>query len=162
MGHTATGRMASSATRESADDLQGVFVQLAHEHSELTAWMLKLRLSSDPSLREQWFPMIREAVLCHERAEARVVYTAMSKKEQTRQIAAKHRRTAGELETLVERLSALDYGSDSWASTFALLFDAFEQHAIEEESYYFPIAQRVLGEAKTYALLEQYDAAHRQ
>jgi hypothetical protein len=56
-------------------------------------------------------------------------------------------------------LGSLDYASERWESTFALLFDAFEQHAIEEESYYFPIAQRVLGEAKSEALIEQYEAA---
>jgi len=137
----------------------GIFARLVEEHSELTSLMLKLRMSSEPELREQLFPTIRDAILCHERAEAQVLYLAMSKKEQTRLIATKHRRTAGELGTLVELLCGLDYASASWDSRFALLFDAFEQHTIEEESYYFPIAQRVLGEAKAHALLEQYEAA---
>jgi hypothetical protein len=139
--------------------LTGVFARLVQEHRELTSLMLQLRLSSDAELREQIFPRVRDAVLCHERAETQVVYLAMSKKEQTRLIAAKHRRTAGELETLVERLCALEPSSARWESTFGLLFEAFEQHAIEEESYYFPIAQRVLGEAKARALLEPYEAA---
>ena len=163
MVDTTTERAATALRTSGAEPnvsgLLGVFSRLAQEHSELTNLMLKLRMSSDLELREQLFPTVRDAVLCHERAETQVVYLAMSKKEQTRLIAAKHRRTAGELETLVDRLCALDYSSASWESTFALLFDAFEQHTIEEESYYFPIAQRVLGEAKAQALLEQYEAA---
>jgi len=157
--YVATAASRASAAEGRTSGLTGVFVRLVHEHSELTTLMLKLRLSSDLGLREQLFPTVRDAVLCHERAEAQIVYLAMSKKEQTRQIAAKHRRTAGELETLVEHLCGLDYASASWDPMFALLFDAFEQHTIEEESYYFPIAQRVLGPAKAEALLADYDAA---
>ena len=161
MVNTTIERATTPPAPSQGNGLRGVFVRLVQEHAELTTRMLELRMSSDHALREQLFPTIRDAVLCHERAEAQVVYLAMSKKEQTRQIAAKHRRTAGELETLVDRLCRLDYASASWESTFALLFDAFEQHTIEEESYYFPIAQRVLGVAAAEALLAEYDAAHR-
>jgi hypothetical protein len=157
-----TEQMASTASRKSEakiSGLAGVFVRLVQEHSELTSALLELRLSSDTARREELFPAVREALLCHERAEARVVYAAMSKKEQTRLLATKHRRTAGDLEQLVERLNALEYSSASWEPTFARLFDAFEQHTIEEESYYFPIAQRVLGEVKAVALVEPYEAA---
>lgn len=163
MVDTTTERVAIAhrkpGTEAKASGLLGVFARLVQEHSELTSVMLKLRMGADLEQREQLFPTVRDALLCHERAEAQVVYLAMSKKEQTRLIATKHRRTAGELGTLVERLCALDCASASWESTFALLFDAFEQHTIEEESYYFPIAQRVLGEAKAHALLGQYEAA---
>ena len=154
---TATSRSAGAEGKNSG--FTGVFARLVQEHRELTTLMLKLRLSSDLTLREQLFPTVRDAMLCHERAETQVVYLAMSKKEQTRLIAVKHRRTAGELDTLVQRLCGLDYSSASWESTFGLLFDAFEQHTIEEESYYFPIAQRVLGQAKAEALLVDYEAA---
>jgi|GEM_PF-2482418 len=163
MVDTTTERVATALRTSGAEPKvrspAGIFARLVEEHSELTNLMLKLRMSSDLELREQLFPTIRDAMLCHERAEAQVLYLAMSKKEQTRLIATKHRRTAGELGTLVERLCGLDYASASWESRFALLFDAFEQHTIEEESYYFPIAQRVLGDAKAHALLEQYEAA---
>jgi hypothetical protein len=162
MVNTMTEQMAPTAAHKSeakVSGLAGVFVRLVQEHAELTASLLELRLSSDTALREALFPKVRDALLCHERAEARVVYAAMSKKEQTRLLATKHRRTAGELETLVELLSALDYSSAVWEPAFARLFDAFEQHTIEEESYNFPIAQRVLGEAKAVALIDLYDAA---
>jgi hypothetical protein len=140
--------------------LTGVFLKLVEEHREITALLLQIRMSSESAVRAKLFPTLRAQLLAHENAEASVLYLAMSKKEQTRLIATKHRRTGAELIRALERLSALDYAAASWDSTFHLLFESFEQHAIEEESYYFPIAQRVLGDAKALLMNAPHDAAH--
>jgi hypothetical protein len=160
MEHTSPERVPrSSGVELKTGEFHGVFARLVEEHRELTAQLLRLRLSADPVLRAELYPSLRDDLLAHEHAEANVLYLAMSKKEQTRLIAAKHRRTGNEIEKLVARLSALDYAHANWEPTFALLFEAFEQHTIEEESYYFPIAQRVLGEAKAQLMSAHYEAA---
>jgi iron-sulfur cluster repair protein YtfE (RIC family) len=61
---------------------------------------------------------------------------------------------------LVYQLETLDYASPSWETAFTALFNTVEQHMIEEESYYFPIAQRVLGDTMTHVLRAHYDDAH--
>lgn len=139
--------------------LTGVFLKLVEEHRAITEMLLQIRMSLDPALRAKLFPALRRQLLLHENAEASVIYLAMSKKEQTRLIATKHRRTGAELIRVLERLSSLDYAAASWDPLFNLLFETFEQHAIEEESYYFPIAQRVLGEAKAQLMNAHYEAA---
>jgi hypothetical protein len=139
--------------------LTGVFQKLVEEHRTLTGLLLQIRMSLDTSVRAQLFPALRWQLVAHESAEERVLYLAMSKKEQTRLISVKHRRTGAELQRLIERLSRLDYAGVDWEPTFNLLFDAFEHHTIEEESYYFPIAQRVLGEAKAKLMFAHYEAA---
>jgi hypothetical protein len=88
-----------------------------------------------------------------------VLFSAMRRKEQTRLIAAKHTRTSGEIAGLVNQLASLDYESASWDGGLTALFNCVEQHMIEEESYYFPIAQRVLGDTITHALRAQYEDA---
>ena len=139
--------------------LTGVFQKLVEEHRTLTALLLQVRMSLDTAVRAKLFPALREQLIAHETAEASVLYSAMSKKEQTRLIATKHRRTGGELQRLIERLSTLDFAGVNWDPTFNLLFETFEHHAIEEESYYFPIAQRVLGESKAKLMFAHYEAA---
>lgn len=140
--------------------LRGIFLRLVQEHGELTALLLRLRMSPDVAARVELFPIVRAELLAHERAEAEVLFSAMRRKEQTRLIAAKHKRTSGEIASLLYQIESLDYASPSWESAFTALFNAVEQHMIEEESYYFPIAQRVLGEAMTHALRAHYDDAH--
>jgi alkylhydroperoxidase family enzyme len=159
MVNTTTDSVARDIKAEAkVSGLRGVFLRLVQEHGELTALLLRLKMNSSAALRAELFPALREALLSHERAEAEVVYAAMGRKHQTSLIAAKHRRTGSEIERLVEQLSAIEYVNPLWDGTFARLFEAVEQHTIEEESYYFPIAQRVLGESKTHALRAHYDA----
>jgi iron-sulfur cluster repair protein YtfE (RIC family) len=140
--------------------LRGIFLRLVQEHGELTALLLRLRMSPDVATRVELFPIVRAELLSHERAEAEVLFSAMRRKEQTRLIAVKHKRTSGEIASLLYQLESLDYASPSWEGGFTMLFNTVEQHMIEEESYYFPIAQRVLGDTVTHALRALYDDSH--
>lgn len=164
---TTTGAegISSIATRDlkataKRSGLRGIFLRLVQEHGELTALLLRLRMSPDVATRVELFPIVRAELLAHERAESEVLFSAMRRKEQTRLISAKHGRTSSDIASLVQQLASLDYRSASWEGAFAALFNAVEQHMIEEESYYFPIAQRVLGDAMTHKLRADYDDTH--
>src|SRR5690349_16623098 len=99
-----------AATEARKRGLSGVFLKLVEEHRAITELLLQIRMSLDPAVRAKLFPALRRQLLAHENAEASVIYLAMSKKEQTRLIATKHRRTGAELVRVLERLASLDYG----------------------------------------------------
>jgi hemerythrin superfamily protein len=138
----------------------GVFRKLTQEHGEVSALLIHVDKSDDPAVRAELFPKIRKELLAHEKAELAVVYPAFAQYSETRMIAEKHRQEAGELEKMIERLSAMPVQDNAWASTFDALLDLVKRHVDEEESEFFPAGERMLG-AEADALQAQYEAAKR-
>jgi hemerythrin superfamily protein len=146
------------AAKATIEGLSGVFRHLAQEHGEVTALLLRVKMSSDPKVRIELFPTIRKELLGHERCELDVVYPAMEPHAELQQMVAQHRQEAAELEKLLEQLVALDYRDEAWMTTFASMVDTIQRHTQEEENQIFPAAQRVLGDEESEALLPRFEA----
>jgi hemerythrin superfamily protein len=145
------------ATKATFEGLTGVFRHLAKEHGEVTALLLRVKASSDPKLRAELFPVIRNELLGHERGETEVVFAALEVPAETQAIAAQHRQEAVELEKLLEQLSHLDYADAQWVTTFEAMVDTVQRHAKEEEEQFFPTAQRVLGSDVAEQMQARYE-----
>lgn len=153
---TAMGGM--KAAKATVEGLTGVFRHLAQEHGEVTALLLRVKMSSDPKVRIELFPTIRKELLSHERGELDVVFPAMEPHDELKQMVAQHRQEAAELEKLLEQLVALDYHDDAWMTTFSGMVDTIQRHTQEEESQIFPAAQNALGDDEANALLPRFEA----
>jgi hemerythrin superfamily protein len=146
------------AAKATLEGLTGVFRHLAQEHGEVTALLLRVKMSSDPKVRAELFPTIRKELLSHERGEVEVVFAAMELHTALRPMVAQHRQEAAELEKLLEQLSSLPYDDQVWVTTFAAMVDTVQRHALEEENEIFPTAERVLGEDAAKALLPRFES----
>jgi len=127
------------------ENFSGIFKQLTREHGEVMALLLRVKVTSDPAVRRELFPQIRQELISHEVGELTVVYPVFREDERLAGYAEAHETEAGMLERMLERLSNMVYGDPQWAPAFAELAGTVERHAKEEENEYFPVAMRILG-----------------
>jgi len=141
------------------EGLSGVFQHLTREHGEVTALLLRVKMTSDPRVRAELFPKIRAELLSHEKGELAVVYPVFRERIELMDFAQDHDREAGLLEAQIHVISALAYDDARWADRFAELVDLASKHTKEEENKYFPAAQHVLGPQVSAELLPLYEQA---
>ncbi len=139
--------------------LTGVFKVLTREHGEASALLMRVKMSSDVRVRSELFPKIRAELMVHEKGELREVYPVFMQHPELENIAKDHQREAGELQSLLDGLSALPYDNAAWEQGFASLVELVGQHTKQEENEYFPLANRVLGHAEIERLQSQYETA---
>lgn len=146
------------AAKATFEGIDGVFRHLEREHGEVSALLLRLQLSSDPEVRRQLWPQIRNELLSHEQAEKLVVYPALQTDGDTRVMVQEHTEDAAELEDTVEELSALGYDSEQWQPTLDRLIQLVQEHVRDEEEEHFPIADRLLKDQSS-ELLARFEKA---
>lgn len=139
--------------------LTGVFMHLMEEHGKVGALIKRVSKSSDEAVRSKLYSTIRTELLGHERGELKVVYPALAEYPETAAIAAAHAHHASEIEAAIADLDALSFNSPSWATAFERLEKLVDEHVEQEESNYFPAAQRVLGDERAKLLLPKFEAA---
>jgi iron-sulfur cluster repair protein YtfE (RIC family) len=150
---------AAKAVKATLGNLHGVFKELEREHGEVTALLLRVRSSRDPAVARELFPKIRQELLSHEKGELTVVYPAFSEHAELAAYGVMHAREAEALGRLIEHLSATGYDDPQWHPTFVELVDAVAHHVKEEESDYFPVANRILGKQVAEELKIRFMAA---
>ena len=149
---------AAKAVKATLEGVTGVFRQLMREHGEVSALLRRVKMSTDPAVREELFPVIQTQLIAHERAELVEIYPLFKKHESLASYAEMHEREADALERHLQRLSLLPCDDPGWASAFDDLVDEVARHVHEEENEYFPVASRKLGRKVTEAMTVRYDA----
>ncbi len=139
--------------------LSGVFMHLMEEHGKVGSLLKRVKGSSDPKVREELYPTIRQELLSHEKGELAVVYPAIAEFPETAAISAQHAEEAQELEAAIAEVDAQAIRSDAWQRAFDQLVELVESHVDEEESEFFPRAQEALGSDRAEQLLPRYEAA---
>lgn len=150
---------ALKAIKAKIEGLTGVFAQLSREHGEVTVMLQRVKASSDPRVREEFFPKIRTELLSHERGELSAVYPAFRTRPELETFADEHAAEAQDLEHQIAVLAGTDYADPSWPGRFDTLVDLVSKHVKEEEGTFFPAASRVFGREESDRLLGQYQAA---
>jgi hypothetical protein len=150
---------AIKSTKATFEGLTGVFKDLAREHGEVAALLLRVRATSDPAVRRALFPKIREELLSHEEGERAEVYSVFREHEELAGYAEMHARDTAAFERMIDGLSHLDYADSTWGAAFVELTNAVVREAKEEEDEYFPAASRILGAQASEALATRYFAA---
>ncbi len=139
--------------------LTGVFMHLMEEHGKVSALIKRVSLTSDIEVRSKLYPTIRSELKSHEKGELEAVYPALAAFPETSSIAAAHAHHASELEAAIAELDALSFNSAGWAPAFERLAKLVNEHVAIEEKEYFPLAQKVLGEARARELQPAFEHA---
>lgn len=150
---------AVKGAKASIKNLSGVFKVLLREHGEVSALLIRVKKTSDPEVRAQLFPEIREKLLSHEKGELAVVYPVLRRHEELARYAEMHESDAGNLERRIGRLSLIAYDDDRWGPSFEELVHLVKHHVGEEENTYFPQANRILGREVAEQMESRYEAA---
>lgn len=137
---------AAKVGKATLEGLTGIFKKLAQEHGEVSALLLRVKSSSDPTVRAELFPKIRKELLSHERGEMTVLYPVYREYPETEGIADIHDREAGELEKMISTVVATEYQDPEWETRFDALVDLVKRHVAEEENDFFLKGQKVLGD----------------
>jgi len=140
------------------EGLHGVFKKLMEEHGEVTALLLRVKGSSDVEVRRNLFPKIHAELLSHEKGELADVYPVFRENAELATFADAHDREAGEIERMLDELSALPYADEGWGGKFERLVELVSHHVEEEEGEYFPKAEKILGEEKAEEMLPRFEA----
>lgn len=138
------------------EGLTGVFKQLTQEHGEVTALLVRVKMTSDPAVRRDLFPTIRRELLAHEQGELEEVYPVFARYPELEAMARDHQAEASQLQRLLGELTAIDAADPTWAPQFARMVTLIEKHATEEENDYFPAAQKILGKDETERMKTLY------
>jgi len=139
--------------------LTGVFKHLMEEHGKVGALIKRVGMTSDQAVRAKLYPTIRSELLGHETGELKAVYPVLAEYPETSGIAATHAREASELRAAIAQLDGLATSDARWAPAFERLATLVEKHVAEEESEYFPKAQKVIGDERARELLPLFEAA---
>jgi hypothetical protein len=128
------------------EGLTGIFKRLAIEHGEVSALLLRVKTSSDPKVRAELFPKIREELLSHEKGEVTVLYPVFREYGELAMIADKHDKEAGQLEQMISTVEATEYQDPAWETHFDALVDLVKRHVAEEEDDFFPKGEKAFGD----------------
>jgi iron-sulfur cluster repair protein YtfE (RIC family) len=156
MASKATGF--AKAVKATFEGFNGVFRHLAQEHGEVSALLIRLKLSSDPDKRRELWPTIRKELLAHEQAEKREVYPAFHQESELRTMAVEHDRDADDLEEVIGELTATPVDSAEWQPILERLIAQVEEHVRDEEEEYFPIADRAFKD-RAHDMLARFEKA---
>ncbi len=138
--------------------LSGVFMHLMEEHGKVGALLKRVKGSSDPAVREQLYPKIRKDLIAHEKGESQVVYPAIAEYAETAGIVRRHAQEADELEAAIANVDRQPIRSEDWKVAFDQLVDLVQKHVDEEESQFFPAAQKAIGSERAKELLPRFEA----
>ena len=141
--------------------LTGVFMHLMEEHGKVGALIKRVGLSSDIEVRSKLYPTIRTGLKSHEKGELEAIYPELAAFPETAAIAAAHAHHASELDAALAELDALSFNSAGWQPAFERLAKLVDEHVTIEEKEYFPLAQKILGEARAKELQPAFERAKR-
>jgi hemerythrin superfamily protein len=148
----------AKAAKATLEGLTGVFRHLEEEHGKVSALLMRLKASSDPSVRRELLPTIRYELLAHEQAELKEVYPVLRENAQTRGVAEAHATHADRLESAMAALTDTAVDSHQWPMVLEQLVEEVKHHVREEEEDFFPLAQQVVGE-RAGEMRERYELA---
>jgi hemerythrin superfamily protein len=149
---------AAKNAKAKLEGVHGVFQHLMREHGEVTALLLRVKASSDPKVRADFFPLIRQELLSHEKGELTDVYPVFEKYPELAEFAEEHEEDATELQERIDLLTETPYEDDRWAPRFAELVDLVSAHVADEENKYFPAASKVIGREQSDEMLSRFEA----
>jgi hemerythrin superfamily protein len=142
--------------------LTGVFKRLIEQHKTMGVLLRSLQSIKEPSQRQKSWIEARRLLLSHERAEELELYPALEGHDATRHIVERHSQHAEELESAINDLDSVGYHSEDWAPRLRDVVALIEDHVEDEESDFFPQAQKALGEHAADELEERIIGAQRE
>lgn len=133
-----------------------LFRILTTQHREVDAMLSMLAQSQgDIEKREALFPVLKQQLLAHSRAEEKVFYPAISRagaEEQANEAEREHQ----DMEDALDEVESLDFDDEGWDDALRTLTERVRHHVQEEESAVFEAAREVLDDEQVEALTEAF------
>jgi hemerythrin superfamily protein len=159
----AAGKMKQAGAALSGE--AGILNTLAGEHEEVSQLMTSL-LAVEPEdtieQRTQLFPVIRENLLAHARAEQEALYATLRSFPSAEDLIQSSIVEHGEIDSLLAELDTIGMTASTWQVTFARLVEVVQHHVAEEESVLFPRALELLSTDRLRELDSDYKLLKQQ
>ena len=120
------------------------FEKLMEEGEETTARARKRRRDVLSTLAAE--------IVAHERKEEKVLYPALKRHREARDIVLEGYQEHHVADVLVGELKNMDPADERWGAKFKVLKESLEHHIEEEESHMFPSARQVLTREELQSL----------
>ncbi len=134
-----------------------IFDALHDSHATQRSLCRRLTRTADPGKRELLFLQLKVELEAHAAAEERYLYAPMLMTDgglsASRHALSEHH----DIEELCDDLSVRDKSAAAWAQTMAELSHKVHHHLREEESKFFKVGGRLLGDALKARLGKQYN-----
>lgn len=131
----------------------GIFKRLVEEHAEVSVLLDRISRTTDAETKRELFSHVRREVLAHSKAEEREFYAALRDNPRTRSLVETSLHEHGEIDELIDRLSATPISDPGWDGTFQRLASEIEAHVRREEGEVFEEATKIIdrGESRVIA-----------
>ncbi len=124
---------------------------LKQDHQKVKRLFERLGEASDGTAkqRERLFAELKRELELHTAVEEKHFYPALRDREEARELVEESLEEHGEVKRLLEELDQADKEEGGWNDQLQELQEDVEDHVEEEETELFPIAQKLLGDARS-------------
>jgi hemerythrin superfamily protein len=133
---------------------------LKKDHREVNEFFGQIEAASDRALKlkEKLFLKIQEALTVHTAAEEKILYPRMRELRDLRQNAFEAKEEHDLVKQLLEEISGLQVGDETWNAKVKVLIDLVRHHVREEETDYFKVLKADLKKDELNQLGEEIAA----
>jgi hemerythrin superfamily protein len=124
---------------------------LKQDHQKVKRLFERLGEASDGTAkqRERLFAELKRELELHTAVEEKHFYPALRDRDEARELVEESLEEHGEVKRLLEELDQADKEEGGWNDQLQELQEDVEDHVEEEETELFPIAQKLLGDARS-------------
>lgn len=129
---------------------------LKQDHQKVKRLFERLDEASDGTAkqRERLFAELKRELELHTEVEEKRFYPALRDRDEAKELVEESLEEHGEVKKLLGELDQADKEEGAWTDQLQELREDVEDHVEEEETELFPIAQKLLEEAKTKEIAE--------
>lgn len=122
------------------------FQLLKKDHEKVTGIIDELMLTSAHAKvkRQNLLNLLKDNLKLHETIEEKLLYPALEKKRETKDLTLEAYQEHHILDVLLEELEHTDFEDDAWKAKLTVLQENLLHHIVEEEKQLFPDANKVL------------------
>jgi hemerythrin-like domain-containing protein len=138
-----------------------LFRILIKQHREVDSMLTQLGQADDPETRGKLFPVLKQQLMAHAKAEEKTFYPALARVGE--QGEAKHaKREHQDIERAIREVEALELDAEGWSDALDRLIETVEHHVEEEEGDVFEAALRSLDAETLDRLAEDFQAQRKE
>lgn len=137
---------------------ESIYEELKHEHAEMRSMMESLSTRYD----RRTFDQFAESLERHMEAEEDVLYSRLQDEKEMRPIVLEGIEEHRAAENILRRLQNIEGGTEVWAARLKVLSETIEHHVHEEESNFFPNAQKYIPADEAVDLTRQFEQTREQ
>ena len=137
-----------------------IFSRIREDHEKHRTFISILEKTEGNSEgRQEVFPKLAADVKAHAHAEERIFYSELMEYTEGRDKAGHSVKEHHEAEDIIKELEDKEYSDTGWLTRFKTLAHELRHHMEEEEKEVFPLAGRLLPEARKKAMVAEFEAA---